>query len=491
MSAHVAELLGPPRTAPQRGVRTYAGRVLCADVLALALTTLIVALLSPTPSPTGAVPIEPIAWSLAFTGIVLAGAALRGDYRAPMRPDLLELLRQVLTTTAVAAILVLTARVLIANDKYAAAQTIRHWLGLLPLLAGLRIVVLWRETRARRHGLRTLPTLIVGAGHIGQRVERRLREEPELGLAPVAFLDYVDGPADGPLAPLPVHSPDGDLRALVGELGIRHAIFAFPYGGDGVLPGIARRLWDLDVTVGIVPRLFELGGERPVMAHLGGLPVTAMSQPAFTTWRMHVKRAFDAVCAAVALVVLSPVLVAAALAVKLSLGSPVIFRQRRLGNDHHGFDILKFRTLRDVPEDAPEADAGWAAAVLNGEHPVQSAAAGVEARLTPVTRFMRKHSIDELPQLWNVLRGDMSLIGPRPERIDTAQQFAEVIEGYRDRHRMRSGLTGWAQVSGLRGETSLRDRVEWDNHYIENWTPWLDFKILLLTVPQLLRHPRP
>ena len=472
-----------------RGLRTYAGRVLVADLLALVLATALVALISPTPSPTGSVPGQPMGWSLAFTAIVLAGAALRGDYRAPMRPDLLELLRQVLTTTAVGAVLVLTARVMLANDEYAAAQTIRHWLALLPLLTAMRIVVLWRETRARRHGLRTLPTLIVGAGHIGQRVERRLRMEPELGLRPVAFLDHVDGPKDGPVAPLPVHSPDGDLEQLVRDLGIQHAIFAFPYGGDGILPGIARRLWNVEVSVGIVPRLFELGGERPLMAHLGGLPVASMTPAAFTTWRMNVKYAFDACCAAVALVLLSPVLLAAALAVKLSLGSPILFRQRRMGNDHHGFEILKFRTLREVPEGAPEADAEWAAAEAGGRP--APAGPGLEDRLTPVTRFMRRHSIDELPQLWNVLRGDMSLIGPRPERIETAQRFAEVIEGYRDRHRVRSGLTGWAQVSGLRGATSLTDRVEWDNHYIENWTPWLDFKILLLTVPQLLRHPQP
>ena len=489
MSEPVSELLGTRRGVAPRGLRSYAGRVLLGDIVALALTTLLVALISPTPSPTGAVPIEPMGWSLAFTAIVLAGAALRGDYRAPMRPDLLELLRQVLTTTAVSATFVLTARVLLANDKYAAAQVIRHWLALLPLLAGVRIVVLWRETRARRHGLRTLPTLIVGAGHIGQRVERRLRAEPELGLSPVAFLDHVDGPKDGPRAPLPVHSPDGDLERLVHELGIRHAIFAFPYGGDGVLPEIARKLWELDVSVGIVPRLFELGGERPLMAHLGGLPVTQMTQPAFKTWRMKVKYALDAVIASIAMIVLSPVLLAAALAVRCSLGAPILYRQRRMGNDHHGFEILKFRTLRDVPEGTPEADAQWAAAAVGAE-PVE-AGAGLEDRMTPVTRFMRRHSIDELPQLWNVVRGDMSLIGPRPERVDTAALFAEVIDGYRDRHRMRSGLTGWAQVSGLRGATSLTDRVEWDNHYIENWTPWLDFKILLLTVPQLLRHPQP
>ncbi|MFP5361671.1 MAG: exopolysaccharide biosynthesis polyprenyl glycosylphosphotransferase [Thermoleophilia bacterium] len=489
MSAPVSELLGTRRGVAPRGLRSYAGRVLGGDVLALACTALMIALLSPTPSPTGEIPGQPLAWSLAFTASVLAGAALRGDYRAPMRPDLLELLRQVLTTTAVGAIIVLTARVLLADDKYAAAQAVRHWLALLPLLAGARVVVLWRETRARRHGLRTLPTLIVGAGHIGQRVERRLRAELELGLNPVAFLDHVEGPKDGPRAPLPVYPPDGDLAQLVRELGIRHAIFAFPYGGDGVLPDIARRLWELDVSVGIVPRLFELGGERPLMAHLGGLPVASMSPAAFTTWRMSVKYALDAVCAAAALAVLSPVLIAAAIAVRTSLGSPILFRQRRMGNDHHGFEILKFRTLRGVPEGGPEADAAWAAAAV-GRDPAPSGA-GLEDRTTAVTRFLRRHSIDELPQLWNVLRGDMSLIGPRPERVDTAELFAEVIDGYRDRHRMRSGLTGWAQVSGLRGATSLTDRVEWDNHYIENWTPWLDFKILLLTVPQLLRHPDP
>jgi exopolysaccharide biosynthesis polyprenyl glycosylphosphotransferase len=302
-------------------------------------------------------------------------------------------------------------------------------------------------------------------------------------MRPVAFLDR-DGPGQGPRVTLPVYDPEGDLEAVVQRHGICHAIFAFVYGGDSEVPDIARRLWDLGVTVTVVPRLFELGGERPVMAHLGGLPVAAMQPAPFGTWRMTVKYALDRASAGIALLVLAPVLLAIALVVLLTLGRPVLFRQLRLGNDDLTFEMLKFRTLRDVPDGAPEADARWADAALGLASGAD--APTLEDRTTPITRFLRRHSLDELPQLWNVLRGDMSLIGPRPERVHVAERFEESIRGYRDRHRVRSGLTGWAQVSGLRGETSLTDRIEWDNHYIENWSPWLDLKILLLTVPHVV-----
>jgi len=149
--------------------------------------------------------------------------------------------------------------------------------------------------------------------------------------------------------------------------------------------------------------------------------------------------------------------------------------------------MLKFRTLRDVDGLEHESDADWAAAELGSSIAVH---APLETRLTRVGAFLRRTSIDELPQLWNVLRGEMSLVGPRPERVGYVEQFENRLYRYQDRHRVKSGLTGWAQINGLRGKTSLRDRVEWDNHYIENWSPWLDMKILMLTVRAVVRHSR-
>ena len=464
---------------PRALLRSFTARAVVADCAALALVAVAVALVSPTPSPTGVVPAEPFVWSLAFALAVLVSGAVRGDFRPPMRPDLTEALRQVFGTTAVAAILVMTARVMLANDPYVAAESIRHWLVAVPVLVVVRSVLLWCEGRARRHGDRLAPTLIVGAGYVGQRVAERLLNEPEIGLRPVAFLDR----AGQAKAQLPVHLFDEDLDAVVREHGIRHAIMAFAYGGDSKMPDLARRLWKLGVSVKVVPRLFELGGERTTLAFLGAMPVAVVRPVNHSGWRMRTKYALDRVVAAAAVLVLSPLLAALALAVALSMGRPVFFSQLRLGNDDRRFRMLKFRTMREAPEGHPEADADWATGLLG-----DAVAGPVEDRTTAVGRFLRRTSLDELPQLLNVVMGDMSLIGPRPERVAYAEAFEQTVRRYGDRHRVKSGLTGWAQVSGLRGKTSLEDRVEWDNHYLENWSPWLDLKIVLLTFPQLLRR---
>jgi lipopolysaccharide/colanic/teichoic acid biosynthesis glycosyltransferase len=147
--------------------------------------------------------------------------------------------------------------------------------------------------------------------------------------------------------------------------------------------------------------------------------------------------------------------------------------------------MLKFRTMRGTPDAGGELDAEWAAMATGGAAQDGLTLAGDDRRTT-LGALLRKASIDELPQLWNVLRGDMSIVGPRPERAHYVELFEQAIYRYPDRHRVKSGLTGWSQVNGLRGETSLADRIEWDNFYIENWSPWLDVKILVRTIPALV-----
>jgi lipopolysaccharide/colanic/teichoic acid biosynthesis glycosyltransferase len=182
------------------------------------------------------------------------------------------------------------------------------------------------------------------------------------------------------------------------------------------------------------------------------------------------------------------VLAVTALAVRCSLGRPILFRQQRVGLDGHAFDMLKFRTMHGAPGEHGEADAAWAALVLAGEaaRPAAGRRGAGDSRRSRVGNVLRKLSLDELPQFWNVVRGDMSLVGPRPERSHYVEQFEGVVYRYGDRHRVKSGLTGWAQVHGLRGETSLADRIEWDNFYIENWSFWLDLKIMVMTLPALV-----
>ncbi|MEU9706957.1 sugar transferase, partial [Streptomyces sp. NPDC047981] len=183
------------------------------------------------------------------------------------------------------------------------------------------------------------------------------------------------------------------------------------------------------------------------------------------------KRALDVVLAGPALALALPVLLLCALAVRLSDGPGVLFRQERVGQNGRLFTLLKFRTLR--PADETESATRWS--VAN------------DGRMSPVGGFLRKSSLDELPQLWNVLRGDMSLVGPRPERPYFVSQFSRIHAGYADRHRMPVGLTGLAQVHGLRGDTSIEDRCRFDNHYIDHWSLWQDVRILLRTAAGLVR----
>jgi lipopolysaccharide/colanic/teichoic acid biosynthesis glycosyltransferase len=180
--------------------------------------------------------------------------------------------------------------------------------------------------------------------------------------------------------------------------------------------------------------------------------------------------------ALLALIVLSPVLLALSLAVRASSPGPVIFRQRRIGRDGAEFELMKFRTMRTGSDESFTPRVGDAPGGIEGAD-----------RRTRIGRWLRATSLDELPQLVNVLRGEMSLIGPRPERPEFAGQFAREIRGYDGRHRVRPGITGWAQANGLRGQTSIADRVEFDNHYIKNWSPELEVRTVALTFAELVK----
>jgi exopolysaccharide biosynthesis polyprenyl glycosylphosphotransferase len=462
---------------------SYWRRALLTDLFTLTLGATLVVLVSPTDSPTGHIPAQPIAWTVGFPFLIVALYFLRGMYKAPLRPDLLETFRMVVTGASVGAIVMVTGRVLFANDSYVAAETVRQLFLAVPLVVAGRASLLWFETRARRRGEASQPTLVVGRGKVGELTARRLLSEPELGLKPIGFID--DAPlGESPELP-PVLGRLEDLEDLVEKYGVTHMIIAFSSARDEQLLDLARRGWGLGLSVIVVPRLFEIQGERIVMEHLGGLPIFKVSQSDPAGWQFQVKYAIDRIIAAIALVVLSPILLLAAIGVALSFRGQVLYRQRRVGLDGRIFEMLKFRTLAKPCRTGAEADADWAAEQLGGRQIAELAPPA--ERSTRISRVLRRSSIDELPQLWNVLRGDMSLIGPRPERVGYVEAFEGGVYRYGERHRVKSGLTGWAQIHGLRGRTPLPERVEWDNHYIENWSLWLDLKIALRTIPCLLR----
>ncbi len=318
-------------------------------------------------------------------------------------------------------------------------------------------------------------TLVVGGGPLAQRVTAALHEHAEYGMRPVGQVDdHAAEPATADTPALPVLATPQDISRAVVQADVRHAVFARPLApgpqGEelvGLLAGHGCRLWAVDgpVTTSAGP------GTAVGSDHLWGFSVRALT-PRGDSAAQTAKRAMDVVLAVLVLTLAAPVFGACALAVRLADGPGVLFRQERIGRHGRPFLLLKFRTLR--PVDEHESATRWSVAL--------------DQRMSPVGRLLRRTSLDELPQLWNVLRGDMSMVGPRPERPYFVTKFRQTYPGYQARHRVPVGMTGLAQVNGLRGNTSIEDRARFDNHYIETWSLWQDLCILLRTATSLFRH---
>ena len=442
------------------------------DAAMLVAATLVAELASPQ----AGVVRTPWPWLVAYPAAVLLLLRIRGLYYPRLFPSTLDQVRSAILTTALGAMSILSLRVLFTDETWVAAQTARFWVFASAYLVAARLFLAWFALVSRARGELMRPTLIVGAGRVGQMTARRLGQYPYLGLKPIGFLDKdpLDQRPDDNSDQLPVLGASWDIDRVIAEHRIEHVIVTFSTAPTVIILRLMKRCEDLGVSVSFVPRLFERIGSRITVEHLGGLPLIAAQSTDPQGWQFTLKYALDRIAAAFLLLLTSPLLVGVAVATWLSLGRPILFRQARLGRDGRLFTMLKFRTMRETADDE----------VRSFEPPPGLAPGGVEGedRRTRVGAFLRATCIDELPQLFNVLNGQMSLIGPRPERPEYASQFQDRVYRYGERHRVKSGITGWAQVHGLRGKTSLTDRVEWDNYYIENWSIWLDLKILLLTV---------
>ncbi|WP_367123734.1 exopolysaccharide biosynthesis polyprenyl glycosylphosphotransferase [Streptomyces phytohabitans] len=374
------------------------------------------------------------------------------------------------------------------------------WAGLVALVAlhvtagcaGRGAVHLARR-RAHRRSPRA--TLVVGTGVAVRRVAAVLHEHPEYGLRPVGLADPAHptptptsapthphvraraGATPVPRTPDPVlRTPEEVVRAVV-QNAVTDAVVTRAYDGDPQDAALALLCAELGCTVWLVDTAPASGTavwrrhEGAPYGHLWGFGCVRLAPAPRRRAARAGKRALDVAVAALCLVLASPLLLACALAVRIADGPGVLFRQERTGGGSRAFVMLKFRTL--APVDEHESATHWNIAG--------------DRRLSPVGRFLRRTSLDELPQLWNVLRGDMSLVGPRPERPFYVQQFSQAHAGYAARHRMPAGVTGLSQVNGLRGDTSIEDRARLDNHYIDTWSFWQDVRILLRTASTLLR----
>ncbi len=364
------------------------------------------------------------------------------------------------------------------------------WIAWLSLCLG-RVLARRLLARLLHRGLRRTRVLLVGNNPMRGRLLRTVRELPGLGLEPVGWLrlprEEDAGPesepaaalldADGqehprgPLPPIPCLGAVEDVSRVVREHAVDRVVLTLRFDQLPLISEIAGEVADRTTDVQWVPDLFELHTSKLRLREVAGIPFVSVRAVALSGADRIVKRTFDLVLSALALALLLPVLVVLALLVRLSSPGPVLYRQDRVGRDGRQFAMIKFRTMR------PDAEVASGPVWTREEDP----------RVTGVGRWLRRWSLDELPQLWNVLRGDMSLVGPRPERQVFVERFRRQMPRYFERHRVKSGLTGWAQVNGLRGNTSIEDRTLYDLHYVENWSLWLDLRILLMTVHHVLR----
>ena len=430
------------------------------------------------------IPAPPVTWIVVFSVLALAFSSLRGLYASRLHYELLEDLRSIVIATSLAAMAVLSLRELLAPPADIAGQTIRSWAFATAYVAAGRIALHWSRLLSYRHGESIRPTLIIGAGKVGQLTARRLLAHPELGLKPIGFLDKDPLVAEDDSLPTPVLGASWDLDRVAEQHGVEQVIVAFSRAPHEVLLRLVKRCEELGLQVAFVPRLYETVSSRLTVEHIGGLALLTARHANPKGIQFAIKYVVDRLVAAVLLLLALPILIPAAVGVLLTLGRPIFFRQIRVGRDGRTFAMLKLRTMRAAVERGVTPEAL--------DLPPDTAPGGVEGgdRRTRLGTLLRRTSLDELPQLINVLKGEMSLIGPRPERPEFVGLFEQNVYRYTDRHRVKSGITGWAQVHGLRGKTSLSDRVEWDNYYIENWSLWLDLKVLLLTCLAVLKSPQ-
>ena len=315
---------------------------------------------------------------------------------------------------------------------------------------------------ARRRGYNQRYAIVVGGGEPAVEVLRVLRRRPDVG---IRVLGLLSDKAETPGVDAPRLGGLEDIRAVLDRQQVDIVFIALPHSEYPRLTSVLNEIGDDPVAIHFVPDVFGLASLRGGVEEFDSIPFIHLRESPLYGWNRVAKRVLDLIVGGGALVLAAPVMLAIATALKLVSRGPVLYRQERMGLDGQRFRMLKFRTMRVDAE--RETGPVWA-------RPDDS-------RRTRLGTFLRRWSLDELPQLWNVLRGEMSLVGPRPERPSFVEEFRRRVPGYMLRHKVKAGITGWAQINGWRGQTSIEKRIEYDLYYIERWSLGFDLKILLLT----------
>jgi len=323
--------------------------------------------------------------------------------------------------------------------------------------------------RIRRSGRNLKRILIAGTGELAHVIIDKMRMHQEFGYRITGMLGQ---DTDASYRGIPVVGALDDAREFIRRFSVDQLYIALPLSSYEDIRGLLDAVSNEIVEVKVVPDLLQHITLRAAVEDLDGVPIVNLSATPLRGLAGSLKRGLDIAAALSCILLFAPLLPLIALAIRLTSRGPILYRQERMGLDGRSFELLKFRSM--------VVDAERATGPVWTEER--------DPRITPVGRVMRKFSLDELPQFFNVLRGDMSMVGPRPERPFFVQEFRDRIPRYMLRHRVRAGMTGWAQVNGWRGSTSLERRIQYDLYYIENWSLTLDFKILWLTITNGLGH---
>jgi exopolysaccharide biosynthesis polyprenyl glycosylphosphotransferase len=352
---------------------------------------------------------------------------------------------------------------------YSRQILITYWVMAIILIGGARGLHGVSVRGLRKRGLAQQRILIVGAGQTGRIVRERVGSAPSLGYKVVAF---VDDSATGEIDGIPVRGKISDVADVLRHYRIDEVIIALSGAHSRDVMDIINRCDEESVSIKVCPDAFQIMTNNSMsISEMGGLPLISVKDMTLQGWKRAVKRVVDVCLSAGTLIILSPVMMMVALIIKISSPGPAFYAQERVGLDGETINVLKFRSMK------VDAEAQTGAVWAHKDDP----------RRTKIGSFIRRFSIDELPQFINVLLGEMSIVGPRPERPEFVQQFRQVIPSYMRRHREKAGLTGWAQVNGLRGDTSIEERTRYDLYYIENWSLWFDFKIMAMTLLEVFR----
>lgn len=383
----------------------------------------------------------------------------------------IDLARNILGAVTIGAVLASGAVTLIFNNTpfdvdYPRTMFFYVWLfsALFAVMGRMAHQSLVRFVRER--GLERDHLLIVGTGKIARDITKKIKSSPQLGYTVVGVVNGKDQ-HKGNMLGIPIIGSYQDLPSLIDAYAVEQVIIALPDVQRADLVEMITLCQRGRVDVKVYPDMFAYMAGDLNVDDLDGTPLLTVRDIALRGWKLSLKRGLDMVGAGLGLIFLSPLMLLTAALIRSESPGPVFYLQERMGLDGRPFQMIKFRSMRI---DAEQSGPGWT--VEN------------DPRRTKIGAFLRKTNWDEIPQLINVLLGEMSLVGPRPERAIYVQQFRERIPRYMERHREKAGMTGWAQVNGLRGDTSIAERTSFDLWYVENWSLWLDIKIILRTVLQ-------